>query len=151
MIIMQINICLIIMQISICLISVQITISLIIMQIVYSCQSYLHVEYSCLHVSPFIQINILICNSKYTGYQKKPSCKMHKSLHLPHCCENTVYWEGKMRYYRRTWNWRTKMDSTMHLAHWTVCIDVFYCLLLWTVNAYFIWTVILLYLWMNFG
>ena len=33
------------------------------------------------------------------------------------------------------------MHSTRQLAHWTVCMCVFYCLLLWTVNAYFIWNV----------
>ena len=68
MIIIQITICLIIMQISICLIIVQSIICLIIMQILYSCQIYNAV--------------ILMHNSKYDEYQKKPSCKMHKSLHV---------------------------------------------------------------------
>ena len=51
------------------------------------------------------KINILIFNSKYTEYQKKPSCSMHKSLHLLLYCQNTVYWEWKRGIWgRRTWN-----------------------------------------------
>ena len=38
-----------------------------------------------------------INNSKYTEYQKKPSCKMHKSLHLLLYCQTTIYWEGKKK------------------------------------------------------
>ena len=37
------------------------------------------------------------------------------------------------------------MHSTMHPAHWTVYMYV-YCLLLSTVNAYFIWTVALIFI-----
>ena len=44
------------------------------------------------------------------------------------------------------------MHSTLHLhIELYVCMYVFYCLLLWTVDTYFIWTVTLYVLWMNFG
>ena len=68
MIIMQIIICLIIMQIIICLIIMQITIWT---QLSSSKVILMHntVVYMYLHS---YKINILICNSKYTEYQKKP-------------------------------------------------------------------------------
>ena len=81
---------------------------------------------------------------KYAGYQKKHS--MHNSdTIISHCiCHSVVkllyIWEEK-REIGIEKNLELKSTSlcttTMHIE---LCV-CFYCLLLWTVNAYFIWTV----------
>ena len=62
-------------------------------------------------------------------------------MHLLLYCLNTIY--GK----EKKWEFREKNSKNLGQldaqhsapAHWTVCM--FHCLLLWTVNTYFIWTV----------
>ena len=132
---LNIKVYLIIMQITICLIIMQITIYLIIMQILGTAIKVLMWLSSCI---------ILKC----AEYQKKPSCKMHMSLHLSlllyyllgrrkrenwnrRNMELLLYYEiGKEKKRKlgeeKLWNWRTKMHITMyyHYTHWTVCMYV---------------------------
>ena len=72
---------------------------------------------------------------------------MHKALHLS-LYENTIYGEWKKKEFEEELG--TEELDAQHYAPCTLnCMYVFYCLLLWTVNAYFIWIVTLWYLWMN--
>ena len=144
---MQIFICLMITQITICLIIMQITICLIIMQIticwslckspsVWSiCADYHLSDSSCKYYTAIkvIIIVILMHNSKISK-----ETLMHNSRYpyvkcICHSIVKLLYTGKGKRGIRRTWNWRTKMHSTMHYhyAHWTACMF----LLLVTINC----------------
>ena len=95
---------------------------------------------SFMHNSKVCRISkeALMHNFKYAGYQKRPHVKFHC---ICHSIVKLLY-TGKGK--KRTWDWRTRCallyTTTINIELY-VCI--FYCLFLWPVNAYFIWTVII--------
>ena len=114
-----------------CLIIMQTTICLIIMQILYSCQSY-NVVIS-IHTKIIFSFLIL----KYVEYQRDPHVKC-----ISHCiCHSFI----KLLYISKWILVRRELGTeelgctslcttTMHIELYVCMI---YCLLLWTVNAYF--------------